>query len=162
MQPPRRGFRVLGVDPGFCMGCKLAVCDEQGVLLDSGVLYIHRRDQAVKLLLEMTKKHRVNMIALGNGKASREMEKLIGSLKSKLRVPYVVVSEAGASVYSTSKLAKEEFASSNISDVLIIGAVSIARRLQDPLSELVKVPPASLLGVGMYQHDLSTPKLKLV
>ena len=108
MQPPRRGFRVLGVDPGFRMGCKLAVCDEQGVLLDSGVLYLHRRDQAVKILLEMTSKHRVNMIALGNGKASREVEKLIGSLKDKLRVPYVVVSEAGASVYVSFSLSHQK------------------------------------------------------
>ena len=98
LQPPRRGYRVLGVDPGFRMGCKLAVCDEQGVMLDSGVLYLHRRDQAVRMLIEMTRKHRVNMIAIGNGKASREMEKLIGSL-DELCVSYVVVSEAGASVY---------------------------------------------------------------
>ena len=99
MQPPRRGYRVLGVDPGFRMGCKLAVCDEQGVMLDSGVLYLHRRDQAVKMLLEMTRKHRVNMIAIGNGKASREMETLIGSISNELCVSYVIVSEAGASVF---------------------------------------------------------------
>ena len=162
MQPPIKGKVTLGVDPGFRTGCKLAVVDETGKVLDTGVGYFTlpgkeaAKEVAAKLIKGFVKKYGVTAIAIGNGTASRESEQFIASLLPELPgVAYMIVSEAGASVYSASKLAAEEFPDF---DVTQRSAVSIARRMQDPLAELVKIDPKAI-GVGQYQHDLKQNEL---
>ena len=162
MQPPIKGKVTLGVDPGFRTGCKLAVVDENGKVLDTGVGYFTlpgneaRKAEAAKLIKGFAKKYGITAIAIGNGTASRESEQFIVSLLPELPgAAYMIVSEAGASVYSASKLAAEEFPDF---DVTQRSAVSIARRMQDPLAELVKIDPKAI-GVGQYQHDLKQNEL---
>lgn len=159
---PLKNQIVLGVDPGYRTGCKLAVVDETGAVLDTGVAHITvgegtRMEQGKKIILKLLQKHHVTAVAIGNGTASREAESVVAALLKTLPYPaaYMVVSEAGASVYSASKLAAEEFPEY---DVSLRSAVSIARRLQDPLAELVKIDPQAI-GVGQYQHDM--PKKEL-
>ena len=163
MQPPIRGKVTLGVDPGFRTGCKLAVVDETGKVLETGVGHFtipgqdRAKEQAKKLILSMIRRHGVSAIAIGNGTASRESEQFIAALLPEVPgVKYMIVSEAGASVYSASKLAAEEFPEF---DVSLRSAVSIARRMQDPLAELVKIDPKAI-GVGQYQHDLKQAELE--
>ncbi|SDZ79132.1 uncharacterized protein SAMN05660420_00326 [Desulfuromusa kysingii] len=159
---PAGSFRVLGVDPGLRTGSKLAVVDETGRFLEHVTIYPHtgrgRAEEGQRELLRLLAAHQVQMIAIGNGTAGREMEQFVRqSLKSQgQKLPVVMVSEAGASVYSASDIAREEFPDL---DLTIRGAISIARRLQDPLAELVKVDPKSI-GVGQYQHDVSQTALK--
>ena len=162
MQPPIKGKVTLGVDPGFRTGCKLAVVDENGKVLDTGVGYFTlpgneaRKAEAARLIKAFAKKYGITAIAIGNGTASRESEQFIVSLLPELPgTAYMIVSEAGASVYSASKLAAEEFPDF---DVTQRSAVSIARRMQDPLAELVKIDPKAI-GVGQYQHDLKQNEL---
>ena len=162
MQPPIKGKVTLGVDPGFRTGCKLAVVDENGKVLDTGVGYFTLpgneagKAAAARLIKGLVKKYGVTAIAIGNGTASRESEQFIAGLLPEMPgVAYMIVSEAGASVYSASKLAAEEFPDF---DVTQRSAVSIARRMQDPLAELVKIDPKAI-GVGQYQHDLKQNEL---
>ena len=162
MQPPIKGKVTLGVDPGFRTGCKLAVIDANGKVLDTGVGYFTLpgneagKAAAAKLIKGFVKKYGVTAIAIGNGTASRESEQFIVSLLPEMPgTAYMIVSEAGASVYSASKLAAEEFPDF---DVTQRSAVSIARRMQDPLAELVKIDPKAI-GVGQYQHDLKQNEL---
>ena len=164
MQPPIVGQTVLGWDPAFRTGCKLAVVDPTGKVIGTTVIYptaptTPQKIQASKdLLKKIIPKYNVSLISLGNGTASRESEQFIVELLKEIpqKVQYVIVNEAGASVYSASKLAAKEFPDY---DVNLRSAVSIARRLQDPLAELVKIPPEGI-GVGLYQHDVSSKKLK--
>ncbi|REK07503.1 MAG: S1 RNA-binding domain-containing protein [Planctomycetota bacterium] len=164
LQKPVRGRRVLATDPGFKSGCKLAVLDQFGKLLDHAVIHLvgkpERKQQGREKLVEMVKNHEVGLVAIGNGTACRESEELISELLAgelaEQGVAYVIVNEAGASVYSTSPLGREEFPDF---DATLRGAISIGRRLQDPLSELVKIDPASI-GVGMYQHDVKAKHLR--
>ncbi|KJS20830.1 MAG: hypothetical protein VR72_13835 [Clostridiaceae bacterium BRH_c20a] len=161
LQSPVKGKVVLGVDPGFRTGCKLAVVDETGKVLEISVMYPHppqnKRKEALELMASLVKKWKADIIAIGNGTASRESEFLAADLVKELVIPlqYIIVSEAGASVYSASKLAKEEFPEYDLS---LRSAVSIARRLQDPLAELVKIEPKAV-GVGQYQHDVAPKRL---
>lgn len=161
MQPPIAGRVVLGWDPAFRTGCKLAVVDPTGKVLDTKVIYPtmphNKVKEAKEELKKLIKKYHVSLISVGNGTASRESEQVIVELLKELdeKVEYIIVSEAGASVYSASKLATEEFPDF---DVAQRSAVSIARRLQDPLAELVKIDPKSI-GVGQYQHDMNQKKL---
>ncbi len=162
MQPPIKGKVTLGVDPGFRTGCKLAVVDENGKVLDTGVGHFtlpgndRGKAESARLIKAFVKKYGITAIAIGNGTASRESEQFIVSLLPELPgVAYMIVSEAGASVYSASKLAAEEFPDF---DVTQRSAVSIARRMQDPLAELVKIDPKAI-GVGQYQHDLKQNEL---
>lgn len=161
MQPPIRERVVLGLDPGIRTGCKVAVVDQTGKVLDTGVIYplpSHGKvDAAKRTVLGLIKKHGITLTAIGNGTASRETEQFYAETmrEAAQSVPYVIVSEAGASVYSASKLAAEEFPQF---DVSIRSAVSIARRLQNPLAELVKIDPKSI-GVGQYQHDMKPARL---
>ena len=162
MQPPIKGKVTLGVDPGFRTGCKLAVVDENGKVLETGVGHFTlpgqeaAKAQSARLIKRMVKEHGVTAIAIGNGTASRESEQFIASLLPEMPgVAYMIVSEAGASVYSASKLAAQEFPEF---DVSLRSAVSIARRMQDPLAELVKIDPKAI-GVGQYQHDLKQNEL---
>ncbi len=159
-QPPLANHVVLGIDPGIRTGCKVAVVDATGKLLDTGTIYPHEPKNdwqgAINTLQDMINRHKVTLITIGNGTASRETEKLVSELtRSKSQTKYLIVNEAGASVYSASALARTEFP--NL-DVSIRGAVSIARRAQDPLAELVKIDPKSI-GVGMYQHDVDQSAL---
>ena len=161
LQPPLRGRTVLGVDPGFRTGCKLAVTDPTGLVLATGVIYPTPPRSAIaesgRQVLELIRRFNINLIAIGNGTASRETEQFISSLVRErgLEVPFLLVSEAGASVYSASPAAAAEFPDY---DVSLRSAISIARRVQDPLAELVKIEPQSI-GVGQYQHDISEKKL---
>ncbi len=161
LQPPIKGRVVLGWDPAFRTGCKLAVVDETGKVLDTKVIYPtapqNKVEQAKSELKKLIKKYNVSLISVGNGTASRESEQVIVELIKELDVPvqYVIVNEAGASVYSASKLATEEFPEFDVGQR---SAASIARRLQDPLAELVKIDPKSI-GVGQYQHDMNQKKL---
>ncbi len=157
MQAPLKGKTVLGFDPGYAHGCKLAVCDKTGKVLDTAVIYLHRENQAKDILKRMLVKWGVDVVAIGNGTASRESEKFVASLlrETNAKAKYIIVSEAGASVYSASKLAADEFPEF---DVMQRSAVSIARRLQDPLAELVKIDPKAI-GVGQYQHDMKQARL---
>ena len=162
MQPPVKGRVTLGLDPGYQHGCKCAVIDATGKVLDTGIIYpvpqFKRMEQAQKTILGFIKKHKVEVIAIGNGTASHETEVFTADLireNNLTGVSYMVVSEAGASVYSASKLAAQEFPDY---DVNLRSAVSIARRMQDPLAELVKIDPKAI-GVGQYQHDLPQSKL---
>ena len=160
MQPPVKGHVTMGLDPGYRMGCKVAVVDGTGKVLDTTVVYpTHNekhKQECIKTLEGMIKKHGVEHIAIGNGTASRETEQMTVELISKTPgVSYMIVNEAGASVYSASKLAAEEFPQF---DVNLRSAVSIARRMQDPLAELVKIDPKAI-GVGQYQHDMPQKRL---
>ena len=160
MQPPVRGCVILAVDPAYRTGCKCAVIDATGLVLDTAVVYPtppeNKTAEAAAILGKMISRHSVTVIAIGNGTASKETEMFIaGLIKETPGVSYTMVNEAGASVYSASKLAAEEFPQF---DVSLRSAVSIARRLQDPLAELVKVDPKSI-GVGQYQHDMPQARL---
>lgn len=168
LQPPLKGKVVLGVDPAFRTGCKLSVVNEQGTVLEKGVIYPHEKtlggsisDKQVqdsqRELIRLIHKYKVEIIAIGNGTASRETESFVANLLKaySMKVSYVIVNEAGASVYSASELAREEFPDFSVEER---SAASIARRLQDPLSELVKIDPKSI-GVGQYQHDVTPKKL---
>ena len=164
MQPPVKGKVTMGLDPGYRMGCKVAVVDGTGKVLDTAVVYPtygeRQKGEAIAALLKLIRKHGVKHIAIGNGTASRETEQMAVELirqasASGAHVSYMIVSEAGASVYSASKLAAEEFPQY---DVTLRSAVSIARRLQDPLAELVKIDPKAI-GVGQYQHDMPQKQL---
>lgn len=161
LTPPIKGSVVMGFDPAFRTGCKLAVLSPTGEVLEIGVIYPHEPkkevDMAEKIMLVLIQKHNVKIIAIGNGTASRESEAFVANLikKYNLDVKYVIVSEAGASVYSASPLAKREFPDYSVEQR---SAVSIGRRLQDALSELVKIDPKSI-GVGLYQHDLKQKEL---
>lgn len=159
-QPPLEGHTVLAIDPGFRTGSKVAIVDSTGKLLDTGTIYPHAPQNkwraSLAALEEMIARHNVSLIAVGNGTASRETEQLVATLTRDMpATKYLIVSEAGASVYSASPLARAEFP--NL-DVSIRGAVSIARRAQDPLAELVKIDPKAI-GVGMYQHDVNQKEL---
>ena len=161
MQPPVKGRVTMGLDPGYRMGCKVAVVDGTGKVLDTAVVYPthgpRQREEAIARLSQLVRKHGVEHIAIGNGTASRETEQAAVELIRRLGggLSYMIVSEAGASVYSASKLAAEEFPEY---DVNLRSAVSIARRLQDPLAELVKIDPKAI-GVGQYQHDMPQARL---
>ncbi len=159
MQGPIQNKVVLGWDPAFRTGCKLAVIDEFGKVLDTDVIYPtepqNKVSESKKRVLELIREYNIDIIALGNGTASRESEQIIVDIIKGTNVQYVIVNEAGASVYSASKLATEEFPDFNVGER---SAVSIARRLQDPLAELVKIDPKSI-GVGQYQHDMNQKKL---
>ncbi|GAQ24738.1 Tex family protein [Tepidanaerobacter syntrophicus] len=161
LQPPVKGRIIMGFDPAYRTGCKIAIIDASGKLLACTVCYPtppqNKFDESKKVILDLIEKYQVDVISLGNGTASRESEKFLSEIlkESSRPVSYVIVSEAGASVYSASKLGTEEFP--NL-DVSFRGAVSIARRLQDPLAELVKIDPKSL-GVGQYQHDVNQKRL---
>ena len=165
LQPPIRGKTVMGLDPGYRMGCKVAVVDPTGKVLDTAVIYpvpeFKRVDQAKRIIKELVLRHGVEVMAIGNGTAGRETEEFAAAVirelaeEKGLHLQYMVVSEAGASVYSASKLAAEEFPQY---DVNLRSAVSIARRLQDPLAELVKIDPKAV-GVGQYQHDMPQKRL---
>jgi uncharacterized protein len=168
LQPPMKDRIVLGIDPAYRTGCKMAVVDPTGKVLEKLVMYPHQKNvservpeeryqQAVRTFLELVNNHDVDIVAIGNGTASRETEAFVAENLKKLgrKVQYVIVNEAGASVYSASDLAREEFPDYEVEER---SAVSIARRLQDPLSELVKIDPKSI-GVGQYQHDVTQSKL---
>ena len=162
---PLKGYTVLGFDPAYRTGCKLAVIDETGKVLDTAVLYPTEPQNDIEgstiKLIDLILKNKINIIAIGNGTASRESEQFVSSVIAKVKeeynitVNYVIVSEAGASVYSASKLATEEYPDLNVS---LRGAISIARRLQDPLAEFVKIDPKAI-GIGQYQHDVNQKKL---
>ena len=160
MQPPVKGFVTMGLDPGYRNGCKVAVVDPTGAVLDTNVVYPtfseRKQQEAIEILSRMIRKYGVKHIAIGNGTASRETEAMaVRMLKNLPGVSYMIVNEAGASVYSASKLAAEEFPEF---DVNLRSAVSIARRMQDPLAELVKIDPKAI-GVGQYQHDCPQKRL---
>ena len=158
---PIKGQTVIGFDPAYRTGCKIAVIDETGKVLDTNTIYPTAPQNDVegskKVLVNLINKHDVDMIAIGNGTASRESEKFVSNMINEIpeKVYYTIVSEAGASVYSASKLATEEYPDINVS---LRGAISIARRLQDPLAELVKIDPKAI-GVGQYQHDVNQKRL---
>jgi uncharacterized protein len=159
-QPPLAHHIIMGIDPGFRTGCKVAVVDATGKLLDTSTIYPHEPKNdwkgAIIVLQDMIQRHHVTLISIGNGTASRETEKLVSELtRNATQTKYLIVNEAGASVYSASALARQEFPEL---DVTIRGAVSIARRAQDPLAELVKIDPKSI-GVGLYQHDVDQTSL---
>ena len=161
MQPPMRGKNVLGLDPGYRTGCKLAVVDETGKVCDTGVIFCtldhHDKEKSAKIVKNLILKHKIELIAIGNGTASKESEKFIAGIlkETDAKVYYIMVNEAGASVYSASKLAAEEFPDFTVEQR---SAASIARRIQDPLAELVKIDPKSI-GVGQYQHDMNQKRL---
>ncbi len=161
MQSPLKGKTVLGFDPGYVNGCKLAVVDKTGKVIDTGVIYPtkprQRTEEAKRVLRRMIHTHKVDVIAIGNGTASKESEIFVAELLHEIEddCKYIIISEAGASIYSASKLAAEEFPEF---DVMQRSAVSIARRLQDPLAELVKIDPKGI-GVGQYQHDMKPARL---
>lgn len=158
LQPPLAEKRVMGVDPGMRTGCKIAIVDETGQLVATDHFYVHdgRKSYAPAQIAALAEKHNVDLIAVGNGTGSRETEEVVAeSIRGKKGIQYLVVDEAGASVYSASDIAREEFPEL---DVSVRGAVSIARRVQDPLAELVKIDPKSI-GVGMYQHDVNQVEL---
>lgn len=161
MQPPIKGKVVLAIDPGFRTGCKVAVVDETGKLLDNTTVYPtepqNKIEETKKIIKKLIEKYNVGIISIGNGTASRETEAVVASLLPELdrRIPYAIVNEAGASVYSASEVGQKDFPNH---DVTVRGAASIGRRLQDPLAELVKIDPKHI-GVGQYQHDLNQAKL---
>lgn len=158
--PPLGHKRVLAIDPGYRTGCKVVCLDSQGNLLHNDVIYPtpprNETAMAAKKIANLIETYRIDAIALGNGTASRETERFLGSLRYNRDVRVFVVSEDGASIYSASKVARDEFPDK---DVTVRGAVSIGRRLIDPLAELVKIEPRSI-GVGQYQHDVNQTKLK--
>ncbi len=162
LQSPIKEKAVMGFDPAFRTGCKIAVVDKNGKLLDTTTVYPtdpqNKVEESKKILKDLIQKHNVDIVAIGNGTASRESEKIVSDMIKEMDtdVQYIIVNEAGASVYSASELANEEHPDINVS---IRGAISIARRLQDPLAELVKIDPKSI-GVGQYQHDLNQKRLE--
>ena len=162
LQPPMKDKMILGLDPAYRTGCKLAVIDYTGKKLDIKVIYPHephkKYEEAKRIMLDLIDKYNIDIIAIGNGTASRESEAFVADVISnaKKKLEYIIVSEAGASVYSASKLAIAEFPDLHVEER---SAISIARRLQDPLAELVKIDPESI-GVGLYQHDVSNKRLK--
>ena len=163
LQPPLRGRKVLGIDPGYRTGCKLTVVDETGKYIDSDTIYLHQSEKAQQTLRKLLAQYNIDVIAIGNGTASRETEQLVAGLIRELEretgkhghIGYVIVNEAGASVYSASEAARQEFPTL---DATQRGTISIARRLQDPLAELVKIDPKAV-GVGLYQHDVDQKEL---
>ncbi|TDL95357.1 Tex family protein [Macrococcus carouselicus] len=161
LQPPLKGKVILGIDPAYRTGCKLAVINEYGTFVTKSVMYPHppvnKIEAAEKIFVEMVTQHEVELIAIGNGTASRETEKFVAEMikKYELNVAFIIVNEAGASVYSASDLARQEFPDFKVEER---SAVSIGRRVQDPLSELVKIDPKSI-GVGQYQHDVNQKSL---
>ena len=163
LQPPLRGRKVLGIDPGFRTGCKLTIIDENGKYLESDTMYLHQSEKAQQTLRKLIAQHTIDVIAIGNGTASRETEQMVAELIRELereteksgKIGYVIVNEAGASVYSASEAARQEFPTL---DATQRGTISIARRLQDPLAELVKIDPKAV-GVGLYQHDVDQKEL---
>ncbi|HEX6110203.1 MAG TPA: Tex-like N-terminal domain-containing protein, partial [Ktedonobacteraceae bacterium] len=163
LQPPLRGRKVLGIDPGFRTGCKLTIVDENGKYLDSDTMYLHQTEKAQQTLRKLLAQYNIDVIAVGNGTASRETEQMVAELIRELEretgtsghIGYVIVNEAGASVYSASESARQEFPTL---DATQRGTISIARRLQDPLAELVKIDPKAV-GVGLYQHDVDQKEL---
>ena len=161
MQPPIAGKNVLGWDPAFRTGCKLAVVDATGKVLDTTVIFPtapqNKVEESKKVVKQLIAKYDIGLISVGNGTASRESEQIIAQMLKEIDKPvqYIITNEAGASVYSASKLATEEFPNFDVGQR---SAVSIARRLQDPLAELVKIDPQSI-GVGQYQHDMNQKKL---
>jgi uncharacterized protein len=163
LQPPLRGRKVLGIDPGYRTGCKLTVVDETGKYIESGTIYLHQSERGLQILRELLTRYELDVIAIGNGTASRETEQMVAGLireieeetSQKGRLGYVIVNEAGASVYSASEAARTEFPTL---DATQRGTISIARRLQDPLAELVKIDPKAV-GVGLYQHDVDQKDL---
>lgn len=161
LQPPLKGKRVLGVDPAFRTGCKLAAINPVGTFLDKTVIYPHppisKKEEAAKRFVDMVKKHDIELVAIGNGTASRETEQFVAQMIQdyQLQAQFVIVNEAGASVYSASEIARQEFPDFQVEER---SAVSIGRRVQDPLSELVKIDPKSI-GVGQYQHDVNQKAL---
>jgi uncharacterized protein len=163
LQPPLRGRKVLGIDPGYRTGCKLTVVDETGKYIESDTMYLHQPEKAPQILTRLLSQHHIKVIAIGNGTASRETEQLVAMLIGKLEqetgqhgeIGYVIVNEAGASVYSASEAGRQEFPTL---DATQRGTISIARRLQDPLAELVKIDPKAI-GVGLYQHDVDQKEL---
>ncbi|HVB74779.1 MAG TPA: Tex family protein [Ktedonobacteraceae bacterium] len=163
LQPPLRGRKVLGIDPGFRTGCKLTVVDENGKFIESDTLYLYQSEKAKQQLRALLSRHNIDVIAMGNGTASRETEQMVAELIGELedetgekgKIGYVIVNEAGASVYSASEAARQEFPTL---DATQRGTISIARRLQDPLAELVKIDPKAV-GVGLYQHDVDQKEL---
>lgn len=162
LSPPVSGKRILGLDPGYRTGCKLACVDETGKLLETAVIYptppLNKKEAAAQVVKKLIVQHKINLIAIGNGTAGRESEEFIAEVIAQLDCPleYTVVNEAGASVYSASKLGKVEFPELDVAER---SAVSIARRVQDTLAELVKIDPRSI-GVGQYQHDVNQKKLQ--
>ncbi|MEL6152238.1 MAG: Tex-like N-terminal domain-containing protein, partial [Chloroflexota bacterium] len=155
-QPPIKGQTIIGIDPGYRTGCKIAAIDDTGKVIDAGVMYLHRDRDALQIVSDLVKQHAASLIAIGNGTASRETEQLVAQVTASMDgVHYLIVNEAGASVYSASELARDELPTM---DVTLRGAVSIARRVQDPLAELVKIDPKSI-GVGLYQHDVNQKAL---
>ena len=163
LQPPLRGHKVLGIDPGFRTGCKLTIVDENGKYIESDTMYLHQSEKAQQTLRKLIAQYNIDVIAIGNGTASRETEQLVAELIRELeketgnsaKLGYVIVNEAGASVYSASEAARQEFPTL---DSTQRGTISIARRLQDPLAELVKIDPKAV-GVGLYQHDVDQKEL---
>jgi protein Tex len=163
LQPPLRGRKVLGIDPGYRTGCKLTIVDETGKYIDSDTMYLHQPEKARQTLRKLLAQHAIDVIAIGNGTASRETEQMVAELIRELeqetdkrgQIGYVIVNEAGASVYSASEAARQEFPTL---DATQRGTISIARRLQDPLAELVKIDPKAV-GVGLYQHDVDQKEL---
>ncbi len=163
LQPPLRGHKVLGIDPGYRTGCKLTVVDETGKYIESDTIYLHQSEKAQQTLRKLLLQYNIDVIAIGNGTASRETEQLVAALIRELeqeagkhgQIGYVIVNEAGASVYSASEAARQEFPTL---DATQRGTISIARRLQDPLAELVKIDPKAV-GVGLYQHDVDQKEL---
>lgn len=163
LQPPLRGRKVLGVDPGYRTGCKLTVVDETGKYIESDTMYLHQPERAPQILRGLIAKYQIDVIAIGNGTASRETEQMVAGLIREIeaetgkkgQIGYVIVNEAGASVYSASEAARQEFPTL---DATQRGTISIARRLQDPLAELVKIDPKAV-GVGLYQHDVDQKEL---
>ena len=163
LQPPLRGRKVLGIDPGFRTGCKLAIVDETGKYIASDTIYLHQPEKAQQALRTLLARYNISVIAMGNGTASRETEQMVATLIHQLEqetgnhghIGYVIVNEAGASVYSASEAAREEFPTLEATQR---GTISIARRLQDPLAELVKIDPKAV-GVGLYQHDVDQKEL---
>ncbi|PKI04105.1 RNA-binding transcriptional accessory protein [Staphylococcus xylosus] len=162
LQPPMKGKQILGVDPAFRTGCKLAVINQFGTFVAKGVMYPHppvnKKDDAEKIFVQFVQAYDVELIAIGNGTASRETEQFVATMiqKHKLDVQFIIVNEAGASVYSASEVARSEFPEFQVEER---SAVSIGRRVQDPLSELVKIDPKSI-GVGQYQHDVNQKSLE--
>ena len=159
MESPLVGKTILGWDPAFRTGCKLAIIDKTGKVLDTALIYPtqpqNKVAESIKTVRELIEKYNINVIAIGNGTASRESEEIVAKIIKNTNVEYINVNEAGASVYSASKYADEEFPDFTEGER---SAVSIARRLQDPLAELVKIDPKSI-GVGQYQHDMNQKQL---
>src|SRR5258707_7054082 len=163
LQATARGQQVLGIDPGYRTGCKLTVVDETGKYIESDTIYLYQSEKAQQTLRKLLLQYNIDVIAIGNGTASRETEQLVAALIRELeqeagkhgQIGYVIVNEAGASVYSASEAARQEFPTL---DATQRGTISIARRLQDPLAELVKIDPKAV-GVGLYQHDVDQKEL---